>query len=196
MFFSSDKLFFMKFLKRTHTCGALTASDNGKKVILNGWIHKNRDHGGIHFINLRDRYGIVQVVIDEDAPIQLKQTAVELKFEYCISVSGIVRKRPPEMVNKEMPTGEIEIAAEEIIILSTSETLPFMINEKAEAREDLRLKYRFLDLRTEKMQENIKLRHKVTFSVREYLNNLDFFEIETPTFIKTTPEGARDFIVP
>ncbi|MCL2705289.1 MAG: aspartate--tRNA ligase [Spirochaetaceae bacterium] len=186
----------MKFLKRTNTCGELSASENGKKVVLNGWVHKNRDHGGIHFINLRDRYGIVQVVIDEDAPIQLKQTASELKFEYCISVSGIVRKRPPEMINKEMATGEIEIAAEEVIILSTSETLPFMINEKAEAREDLRLKYRFLDLRTEKMQENIKLRHKVTFAVREYLSDLDFFEIETPTFIKTTPEGARDFIVP
>ena len=196
MFFSNDKLFFMKFLKRTNTCGELSASENGKKVVLNGWVHKNRDHGGIHFINLRDRYGIVQVVIDEDAPIQLKQTASELKFEYCISVSGIVRKRPPEMINKEMATGEIEIAAEEVIILSTSETLPFMINEKAEAREDLRLKYRFLDLRTEKMQENIKLRHKVTFAVREYLSDLDFFEIETPTFIKTTPEGARDFIVP
>ncbi|MCL2481066.1 MAG: aspartate--tRNA ligase [Spirochaetaceae bacterium] len=186
----------MKLLKRTHTCGELTASDNEKRVILNGWVHKNRDHGGIHFINLRDRYGIVQVVIDEDAPMQLKQTASELKFEYCISVSGIVRKRPPEMINKEMATGEVEISAKEITIFSTSETLPFMINEKAEAREDLRLKYRFLDLRTEKMQENIKLRHKITFAVREYLNNLDFFEIETPTFIKTTPEGARDFIVP
>jgi len=196
MFFSNDKLFFMKLLKRTHTCGELTASDNEKRVILNGWVHKNRDHGGIHFINLRDRYGIVQVVIDEDAPMQLKQTASELKFEYCISVSGIVRKRPPEMINKEMATGEVEISAKEITIFSTSETLPFMINEKAEAREDLRLKYRFLDLRTEKMQENIKLRHKITFAVREYLNNLDFFEIETPTFIKTTPEGARDFIVP
>ncbi len=196
MFFSSDRLVFMKFLKRTHTCGQLEASDNGKKVILNGWIHKNRDHGGIHFINLRDRYGIVQVVIDQDAPDQLKKTASELKFEYCIAVSGVVRKRPAEMVNKEMKTGEIEIAAEEITILSSCETLPFMINEKAEAREDLRLKYRFLDLRTEKMQENIKLRHNVAFAAREYLNNLNFFEIETPTFIKTTPEGARDFIVP
>ena len=196
MFFSSDKLVSMKFLKRTHTCGELTASDNGKKVILNGWVHKNRDHGGIHFINLRDRYGIVQVVIDEDAPLPLKQAASEIKFEYCISVSGVVRKRPPEMVNKEMKTGEIEIAADGITILSPCETLPFMINEKAEAREDLRLKYRFLDLRTEKMQENIKLRHNVAFAAREYLNNLDFFEIETPTFIKTTPEGARDFIVP
>ena len=186
----------MKFLKRTHTCGELTASDNGKKVILNGWVHKNRDHGGIHFINLRDRYGLVQVVIDEDANNQLKKTASELKFEYCISVSGSVRKRPSEMINKEMATGEIEISAEEIIILSTCETLPFMINEKAEAREDLRLKHRFLDLRTEKMQENLRLRHETTFAVREYLNDLDFFEIETPTFIKTTPEGARDFIVP
>ena len=186
----------MKFLKRTHTCGELTASDNGKKVILNGWVHKNRDHGGIHFINLRDRYGLVQVVIDEDANEQLKKTASELKFEYCISVSGSVRKRPSEMINKEMATGEIEISAEEIIILSTCETLPFMINEKAEAREDLRLKHRFLDLRTEKMQENLRLRHETTFAVREYLNDLDFFEIETPTFIKTTPEGARDFIVP
>ena len=186
----------MKFLKRTHTCGELTASDNEKKVILNGWVHKNRDHGGIHFINLRDRYGLVQVVIDEDANNQLKKTASELKFEYCISVSGSVRKRPSEMINKEMATGEIEISATEIIILSTCETLPFMINEKAEAREELRLKHRFLDLRTEKMQKNLRLRHETTFAVREYLNDLAFFEIETPTFIKTTPEGARDFIVP
>lgn len=197
IFFFSDKLISMKLLKRTHTCGELRSENNGQKIILSGWVHKNRDHGGIHFINLRDRYGIIQVVIDEDAPENLKELASKLKMEYCLSVTGTVRRRPAEMINKDMATGEIEVACENIIINSACDTLPFMISDNdVEAREDLRLKYRFLDLRSEKMQRNIKLRHQVAFEVRKYLTNLDFYEIETPTFIKTTPEGARDFIVP
>lgn len=197
MFFFNDKLIFMKLLKRTHTCGELRSENNGQKIILSGWVHKNRDHGGIHFINLRDRYGIIQVVIDEDAPENLKELASKLKMEYCLSITGTVRSRPAEMINKDMATGEIEVACKNIIINSACDTLPFMISDSdVEAREDLRLKYRFLDLRSEKMQRNIKLRHQVAFEVRKYLTDLDFYEIETPTFIKTTPEGARDFIVP
>jgi aspartyl-tRNA synthetase len=196
MFFSDDRFQDMKELKRTHTCGELTGSDSGKTIILNGWVFKNRNHGGIHFINLRDRYGVSQVVIDEDASDKLKELADNLKFEYCVAVKGIVRKRPDEMINPEMITGEIEIKAEEIKILSECEVLPFMVDEKSNAKEDLRLKYRFLDLRTDKMKNNIKLRHETAFAVREYLGSREFYEIETPTFIKSTPEGARDFIVP
>lgn len=186
----------MKQYRRTHTCGELSLADEGKKTVLNGWIHKIRDHGGIKFINLRDRHGIIQVVIDEDAPQQLKEAAEGLKMEYCISVSGVVRKRPAEMVNREMKTGEVEVAAESVSVYSACDTLPFMVSGETDTREDLRLKYRYLDLRSERMQRNIRLRHEATFAVREYLNSKGFFEIETPTFIRTTPEGARDFIVP
>jgi len=186
----------MEAMKRTCTCGELRKSDIGKSVILNGWVHRYRDHGGIAFINLRDRYGITQVVIDKDAPAALQEKGKQLKFEYCIAVKGTVRGRPDSMVNPDMPTGEIEIAAEEIIILSECEVLPFMIDEKADAREDLRLKYRFLDLRTPEMQKKIALRHKTAWAVREYMNGQGFYEIETPTLIRSTPEGARDMLVP
>ena len=120
----------MNELKRTHTCGELSVNDSGKSVILNGWVFKNRNHGGIHFINLRDRYGVSQVVIDEDASDELKNLADSLKFEYCIAVNGEVRKRPDEMINPDMATGEIEIKAEGIKILSRCEVLPFMVDEK------------------------------------------------------------------
>ncbi len=187
---------FMEKMKRTATCGELDKTRVGETVTLNGWVHRNRDHGGIHFINLRDRYGISQVVVDEDAPAELKETAKELKFEYCIAVVGTVRARPAEMVNSDMSTGEIEISASRIEVLTKCEVLPFMIDEKSDAKEDLRLKYRYLDLRSFSMQRKIRLRTDVTFAVREYLNGLGFMEIETPTMIKSTPEGARDFLVP
>lgn len=183
-------------MKRTATCGRLTAADGGAEVILNGWVHRSRDHGGIHFINLRDRYGLTQVVIDEDAEQSLKDLAASLRPEFCVAVAGTVRKRPAEMVNTEMNTGEIEVAAREIRILSRSETPPFVIDERSDAREELRLKYRYLDLRTFAMQRKIALRHEVAFRVREYLHREGFLEIETPSMIKSTPEGARDFLVP
>ena len=186
----------MEQFKRTVTCGELRAADEGRRVVLNGWVHRNRDHGGVHFINLRDRYGITQVVIDEGAPEELERTAAELKFEYVVAVEGTVRARPAEMVNDEMSTGAIEVAAEAIHVLTPSETLPFMVDERSDAREELRLKYRYLDLRSFGMQRRIKLRHDVTFRVREYLHGQDFYEIETPTMIRSTPEGARDFLVP
>lgn len=186
----------METMKRTHTCGDLRKSDTGKTVILNGWIHRKRDHGGISFINLRDRYGLTQVVVDSDAAAELSATTAELKMEYCIALEGVVRARPDTMVNPDMATGEIEVAANKIVILSVSDTLPFMIDEKSNANEDLRLKYRYLDLRSAHMQNHIALRSKVAFATRQYLTDRGFFEIETPTFIASTPEGARDYLVP
>jgi aspartyl-tRNA synthetase, bacterial type len=184
------------FMQRTVTCGGLRAADEGKTVILNGWVHRDRNHGALHFINLRDRYGLTQVVVDDDASAELQKTASELKLEYCIAVKGIVRKRPDEMINPDMATGEIEVKAEKIDILSTAPVLPFMIDEENGAREDLRLKYRFLDLRCNGMQNRIRLRHEIVKAIREYFYKTDFYEIETPTLIRSTPEGARDFVVP
>ena len=186
----------MKLMKRTVTCGELGIASVGSKVILNGWVHRSREHGGIQFINMRDRYGITQVVVDENASDELKARAGSLKFEYCIAVKGTVRARPDSMINKDMPTGKIEISAEQIEILSTCEVLPFMIDEVSDAREDIRLKYRFLDLRTPGMQKKIALRHEVTRAVREFFNDQGFYDIETPTLIRSTPEGARDMLVP
>ncbi|WP_455382905.1 aspartate--tRNA ligase [Salinispira pacifica] len=186
----------MEYMKRTATCGELTSSDAGREVILNGWVHRFRDHGEIKFINLRDRYGITQVVIEQEAAEEVRKRAAELKFEFCIAVQGTVRKRPEGMVNREMATGEIELVASDLVILTGSETLPFMVDERSDAREDLRLQYRYLDLRSFSMQRKIRLRHDVTFRVREFLHSRSFYEIETPTLIRSTPEGARDFLVP
>jgi aspartyl-tRNA synthetase len=186
----------MEAMKRTTNCGALRRAEAGKPVILNGWVHRKRDHGGISFINLRDRYGITQVVVDQDAPAELASAAAELRNEYCVAVKGTVRVRPDSMINPEMDTGEIEVVAESLVILGRSETPPFQIGEESEAREDLRLSYRYLDLRSAGMQRRIKLRNDVAFAVREWLIGQGFFEIETPTFIKSTPEGARDYLVP
>lgn len=185
------------FMQRNATCGSLRASDEGKTVILNGWVHRDRNHGALHFINLRDRYGLTQVVVDDDADEALVKVAAELKLEYCIAVQGVVRKRPAEMINHDMATGEIEVKAEKIDILSTAPSpLPFMIDEENNAREDLRLKYRFMDLRCFGMQKRIQLRHEIVKAIREYFYKTDFYEIETPTLIRSTPEGARDFVVP
>jgi aspartyl-tRNA synthetase len=183
-------------MKRTTTCGDLRAADAGKMVILNGWVHRKRDHGGISFINLRDRYGISQIVVDQDAPAELAHIAGELRNEYCIAVEGLVRLRPDSMINPEMSTGEIEVSAQNIVILSRCETLPFQIDEESDAKEDLRLTYRYLDLRSEGMQRRIRLRNDVAFAVREWMVGQGFYEIETPTFIRSTPEGARDYLVP
>lgn len=186
----------MDTMKRSATCGQLTAEDAGKTLVLNGWVHRHRDHGGVLFINLRDRYGITQIVVDENAPQELRSLAEELRFEYCVAVKGLVRLRPENMRNPNMSTGDIEISAEEIRILSRSDTLPFMIEERAQTNEDLRLKYRYLDLRTDSMQQKIALRSQVMFRTREFLTERGFLEIETPTMIRSTPEGARDFLVP
>jgi aspartyl-tRNA synthetase len=190
----------MTNLLRTHTCGALRPSDAGKTVVLNGWVNKVRNHGGISFIDVRDRYGTTQVFAgDEDTAPEaaaLKETAAALRSEFCVALEGEVRARPPAMVNREMPTGGIEVVAKRLVILARSETPPFQIDEAGNVREELRLKYRYLDLRSEAMQRRIKLRNDVTFAARSFLEGEGFLEIETPTFIKSTPEGARDYLVP
>jgi aspartyl-tRNA synthetase len=186
----------METMKRTATCGELGKADAGKTATLNGWVNRKRDHGGISFINLRDRYGTTQVVVDSDAPESLKATAGELKSEYCVAIQGTVRARPDSMVNPDMVTGAIEVVATNIVVLNKCETLPFQIDDESDAKEELRLKYRYLDLRSGGMQRRIRLRNDVAFAVREHMTGQGFYEIETPTFIKSTPEGARDYLVP
>jgi len=186
----------MERLKRTATCGELRAADAGRRVILNGWVHRHRDPGGVRFGDVRDRYGVTQVVVDADAPEALRALAQELKFEYCIAVEGEVRPRPAAMANPRMPTGEIEVRAASIEVLSRCETLPFMVDEKSDAKEDSRLRWRYLDLRSCSMQRKIALRHQAAWATREYLVGKGFYEIDPPLFIRSTPEGARDFLVP
>ncbi|MDR0685777.1 MAG: aspartate--tRNA ligase [Spirochaetaceae bacterium] len=186
----------MEKYRRTKTCGELGAADAGSAQILNGWVHRKRDHGGISFINLRDRYGITQVVVDENAGAELSAVTAELRNEYCIAVSGTVRLRPDSMRNAEMATGDVELVAKTIVILNRCGPLPFQIEEETGAKDELRLKYRYLDLRSAAMQRRIRLRSEITFAVREWMRAQGFYEIETPTFIRSTPEGARDFLVP
>ncbi|GMO59494.1 MAG: aspartate--tRNA ligase [Termitinemataceae bacterium] len=186
----------METNKRTHTCGSLRAQDVGKSVVLNGWVDRKRDHGGVSFIDLRDRYGLTQLVLDADSSSDLAAICLELHNEYCIAAEGIVRSRPPNMVNKDMSSGEIEVQLKNIVILNRCAVLPFQIDENSKAGEDLRLKYRYLDLRRSSMQKRIALRSAVSFAVREWMTKEGFYEIETPTFIRSTPEGARDFLVP
>ena len=192
----------MHEMKRTATCGQLTAAAAGEQVTLNGWVARIRDHGGITFVDLRDRYGVTQVVFDVSAPDAgpLAAAVRDLKLEYCIAARGTVRRRPPDMVNRELATGEIEVSGEQLQVLSTCATLPFMVNDQAgahtEAREELRLKHRYLDLRSATMQRNLALRHRAAQALRTALNERQFLEIETPTLMRSTPEGARDFVVP
>ena len=193
----------MENAKRTVTCGELRKGDVGKKVVLNGWVSRTRDLGGIVFIRLRDRYGITQVMVGDGASDEVKRVAAGLKSEYCIAVAGVVAARAEKDINPDMATGEIEVEASDIEIFTTSQELPFSIEEVRQKdgtvvlpNEDLRLKYRYLDLRREPMKNHIVLRSQVTFAVREYLTERGFLEIETPTFIKSTPEGARDYLVP
>jgi aspartyl-tRNA synthetase len=187
-------------MKRTNTCGALRKTDAGHTVTLNGWVHRKRDHGGLSFINLRDRYGVTQVVVDpsDGASSELLARTAELRNEFCVAVEGVVRERPASMINAEMATGEIEVLASTLVILNRCEVLPFQINEEGlgDVNEELRLKYRYLDLRSAPMQNRLRLRSEVTFAVREWMTAQGFYEIETPTFIKSTPEGARDYLVP
>lgn len=184
------------FMQRTVTCGSLRAKDDKKTVVLNGWVHRIRNHGAIYFINLRDRYGITQVVVEDDASKKLQKVASELHNEYTIAVKGVVRKRPKNMINKDMATGEVEVKAKDIEVLGKCKVLPFQVDDKTNASENLRLQYRYIDLRSDSMQKHIALRHEVVRAMREYLYAKDFYEIETPTLIRSTPEGARDFVVP
>jgi aspartyl-tRNA synthetase len=183
-------------LKRTNTCGDLNAAFDGKNVILSGWVDGKRDHGGLLFIDLKDRYGITQTTFDPQARPDLYNAAREVKPQSVISIRGSVRKRPEGAINRERKTGEIEVVAEEIEVLNMSETPPFEIIDACEASEDLRMKYRYLDLRRDVLREKIIFRHRVCQAMRKYLSGQNFLEIETPTLIKSTPEGARDYLVP
>ncbi len=182
---------------RTYTCGELRADDVGKQVTLAGWINRRRDHGGLIFLDLRDRYGITQIISDPERSPEAHRIGAELRSEYVVQVKGTVVRRLPGTENPQMSTGTIEVAADQIEILSPSRTTPFPINSDAsQVDESLRLKYRYLDLRRPKMRENIVLRHRVVKVIRDYLDERAFLEIETPILMKSTPEGARDYLVP
>ncbi len=184
-------------LKRTHTCGELRKADAGKTVILNGWVHKWRNHGGLLFIDVRDRYGVTQVVFKPDLlNEQVMDQASHLRAEFVISVEGQVSPRPEGMANPDMPTGEIEVVVKKMSVLNESKTPPFEIVDEPNASDELKLKYRYLDLRRAPLQHKIKIRHQFTRAVRDFLDGQGFLEIETPLLMRSTPEGARDFIVP
>ncbi len=184
-------------MKRTHHCGELRKSDVGKEVVLCGWVSRRRDHGGLIFVDMRDRSGLVQVVYDESEMNEgTFHKAESLRSEFVIAVRGKVRGRSEDTVNPKMDTGEIEVVCAELRILNTSKTPPFYIQDGIDVDENLRLKYRYLDLRRPEMQKNIMLRHKVTMIMRNYFDKHGFLEIETPMLCKSTPEGARDFLVP
>ncbi|MBI4455337.1 MAG: aspartate--tRNA ligase [Acidobacteria bacterium] len=181
---------------RTHSCGELRTAAAGSMVTLMGWVDRRRDFGNLVFVDLRDRRGITQVVIRSDASPSLMEKSKQIRSEFVLGVRGKVRLRSPETVNPVLNTGEIEVVAEEIKILNVAKTPPFPVNEDSQGSEDMRLKYRYLDLRRARLQKNILLRHQVTLDIRQYLSDRDFAEVETPVLTKSTPEGARDYLVP
>ncbi len=187
---------FMKFNKRTHTCGELRETDIGHNVVLNGWVAIRRDLGGVVFIEMRDRHGITQVVFEPNYNLESHEQGKKLRSEYVISIEGKVRKRPEGTDNTSLPTGQIDVMVDKLIILNQAETPPFPIEDGIDAHEDLRLKYRYLDLRRNEMQKNLLLRHKMYQITRKYFDAHGFVEVETPILMKSTPEGARDFLVP
>ena len=186
----------MDGLKRTHDCYSLTETALDQDVVLMGWVLRRRDHGGLIFIDLRDRKGITQVVFAPEVHADSHQKAHSLRSEYVIAVKGMVRRRPEGMANPKIKTGMIEVACHDLRILNTSKTPAFSLDEEGEVSENLRLKYRYLDLRRPHMVESISLRHRVCQAMRSYLNSQDFLEIETPMLTRSTPEGARDYLVP
>ncbi|MBN1992822.1 MAG: aspartate--tRNA ligase [Anaerolineae bacterium] len=181
---------------RTHTCGQLRAEHEGQNVILSGWVHRRRDHGGLIFIDLRDCWGLTQVVFDPTTSLEMHNSAHALRNEYVIQVEGRVRHRPEGQENPKLDTGQIEVEGEKLKILNQANTPPFDINKELPVDEKIRLRYRYLDLRRERLQRNILLRHNVIRHIRNFLAAEDFVEIETPILFKTTPEGARDYLVP
>ena len=177
-------------------CGELRTVDTGKDVTLAGWVHRRRDHGGLIFIDLRDRSGIVQVVLNPRESPEAHETGTQFRNEWVVQVKGQVGTRPAGTENPDLPTGEIEVNARAVQVLNPSLTPPFYVNEDTEVEESLRLKHRYLDLRRQRLQRNIALRHRVVKYIRDYLDEEGFLEIETPVLIKSTPEGARDYLVP
>jgi len=187
---------FLGDLKRTDYCGNLSPSDVGREVVLMGWVQRRRDHGGVIFVDLRDREGIVQVVFNPEINLEVHAKAHKVRNEYVLAVKGDVALRPPESINPDLDTGKIEVLTRELRILSVSENPPFLIEDNGEISENVRLKYRYLDLRRPRLQRNLILRHKVAKAVRAYLDDHGFLEIETPVLTRSTPEGARDYLVP
>ncbi len=181
-------------MKRTHTCGELTAKEKGKEVCLQGWVHTHRNHGGLIFINMRDRYGITQAVVNPDSTIF--KDAEKLHKEDCVEIYGKVISRPDNMKNPDMKTGEIEIEVNKIAVLCKTDVLPTEVEDEVLATEDTRMKYRYLDLRRPIVQKNIIMRHNAAQAARKFLSSQGFLEIETPMLVRSTPEGARDYIVP
>ena len=179
---------------RTNTCGELNISKKDNKVTLSGWVHRSRDLGGMTFIDLRDRYGITQLVFNMDSDADLCKQARELRREFVIQITGIVTERSNK--NLKIPTGEIEIMVQDLRVLGKSITPPFTLEEKSDGGDDLRMKFRYLDLRREVVRKNLELRHQMAQETRKYLSSLNFLEIETPVLVNSTPEGARDFVVP
>ncbi|HYL77442.1 MAG TPA: aspartate--tRNA ligase [Bryobacteraceae bacterium] len=190
------QLDFLGGLRRTHTCGELRLADTGKRALLMGWVHRRRDLGGVFFIHLRDRDGVTQLVFHSDDTSEVHAKAEMLGPEYVVAVEGVVAKRAAETVNAALATGEVELVVDKIWILNESRTPPFPMEETVDVKEDSRLKYRYVDLRRPHMQRNIMLRSRVSFAVREYLYSQGFLEIETPFMTRSTPEGARDYLVP
>jgi aspartyl-tRNA synthetase len=187
---------FLGDLRRTHTCGALRSGDEGKRVVVMGWVYRRRDLGGVIFIHLRDREGVTQIVFRAEGDADLHGRAELLRSEYVIAIEGFVEARSAETINPNIPTGEVEVVAEKLWLLNTSETPPFPMEEHVDVAEETRLKYRYVDLRRPHMQRNIMLRSHITLAVRQELFGQGFLEIETPFMTKSTPEGARDFLVP
>jgi aspartyl-tRNA synthetase len=181
---------------RTHWCGELRAEHAGERVRLTGWVHRRRDHGGVIFLDLRDREGLVQVVLHPDEQPDAYRMAEAVRGEYVLLIEGIVRPRLKGAENPNLPTGQIEVAADRIEVLSKAKTPPFQIEDRIEVNEEIRLKYRYLDLRRPEMQRVLKLRHRVISAIRSYFDSQGFIEVETPMLNKSTPEGARDYLVP
>ncbi len=181
--------------RRTHTCGELRREHVGREIVLNGWVNRQRDHGGLAFVDLRDRYGMTQVVV-ETPTRELAEKVAQLRSEFVVAVRGVVRARPPEMVNRNLASGEIEVVARELAILARARTPPFAIDSDIEPSEELKFRYRYLELRRPALQRSLLLRHRAVLAARQALDALGFVEIETPLLIRTTPEGARDYVVP
>ncbi len=182
---------------RTHTCGELRASHAGQTVTLAGWVHRRRDHGGVAFFDLRDRYGIIQVTVNPTLAKEVLDKIANIRMEWVLEIEGVVEKRPEGMANPKMATGEVEVIAKDVKVLNPSKVPPFMISGDNDLPdENMRLKYRYLDLRRERMTRNLVLRHKIIKFMRDYLDERGFIEIETPIMFKATPEGARDYLVP
>ena len=181
---------------KTVTCGELRAKDVGRDVVLAGWVHRRRDHGGVTFVDLRDRFGITQIVANSESSPEAHEALIDVRQEWVIQVEGRVRHRPEGAENPNLATGEVEVEANKVNILNPAKTPPFSISKDEEVDEYTRLRYRYLDLRRERMRHNLELRHEVIRFIRNYLSNRGFIEVETPILFKTTPEGARDYLVP